>query len=212
VNALGRKMLRSLAAAALLLPVTIARADAYLDDWHPYQTYWSVGWESGFPVGSLQRNWIDAPGWLGGAFDFRVGVVGRLSVGVTGTWNWFNQTYPQVTVTEPQVTVTGPVYRRLSANSLLATTHYYLTQSAIQPYVGVGVGVVWANTLRQSSNLKDGATTTALAVSPQVGVLFNLVPRVAFYVLGRYQFTLADFAPVQNAQWFAAQAGIAWYF
>jgi len=212
VSAMAKRLLRSLAATAFLLWASSARADAYLDDWHPYQTFWSVGWEAAFPTGTLQKNWINTQGWLGGAFDFRVGVVGRLSVGITGTWNWFDQTYPQVTVTEPQVTVTGPVYRRMSANSALATTHYYLTQTALQPYVGVGVGVVWANTVRQSANLNSGTTTSALAVSPQVGVLFNVAPQVAFYLLGRYQFTLADFATVEHAQWFAAQAGIAWYF
>jgi len=206
------RLLRSLAAAALLLACSSARADAYLDDWHPHQTYWSVGWEAGFPMGTLQKDWVNTPGWLGGAFDVRVGVVGRLSVGVAGSWNWFSQTFPQVTVVQPQVTVTGPVYRRLSAFTLRATTHYYLTQTAVQPYVGVGVGLVWADSFRQSSNLKDGSTMTALAVGPEVGILFNVVPRVALYVMGRYEFTLADFATVKHAQWIAAQAGLAWYF
>jgi opacity protein-like surface antigen len=209
---MAKRLLRSLAAAALVLCAGSARADAYLDDWHPYQTYWSVGWESAFPMGTLQKDWVSNPGWLGGAFDVRVGVIGRLSVGVAGSWNWFSQTYPQITIEEPQVTVTGPVYRRLSAFTLRGTAHYYLTQTAVQPYVGVGVGVVWTSTLGQSANLKNSTSATALAVSPEVGVLFNMVPRVALYVVGRYQFTLADFATVERAQWIAAQAGLAWYF
>ena len=212
MSAMVNRLLRSLAAAALLLACSSARADAYLDDWHPHQTYWSVGWESGFPMGTLQKDWVNTPGWLGGAFDVRVGVVGRLSVGIAGSWNWFSQTFPSITVVQPQVTVTGPVYRRLSAFTLRATTHYYLTQTAVQPYVGVGVGLVWADSFRQSSNLKDGSTMTALAVGPEVGILFNVVPRVALYVMGRYEFTLADFATVKHAQWIAAQAGLAWYF
>jgi opacity protein-like surface antigen len=212
VSARLDRLLRSLAAAALLLWAAPATADAYLDDWHPYQTYWSVGWEAAFPVGSLQNNWIANPAWLGGAFDIRVGVVGRLSVGVGGSWNWFAQTFPQVTVVEPQVTVTAPVYRRLSTFTLRGTAHYYLTQTAVQPYVGIGVGVVWAETLRQAVNRKDGESTTALALAPEAGFLFNVVPRVALYVAGRYQFTLADFANVKHAQWITAQAGLAWYF
>jgi hypothetical protein len=212
MSAMVGRLIRSVAAAALLVTASQARADAYLDDWHPHQTFWSVGWEAAFPMGTLQKDWITTPGWLGGAFDVRVGVVGRLSVGIAGSWNWFSQTYPSITVVDPQVTVTGPVYRRLSAFTLRATTHYYLTQTAVQPYVGLGVGVVWADSFRQSVNLTDGATTTALAVAPEVGFLFNVVPRVAFYVSGRYQFTLADFATVTNAQWIAVQAGLAWYF
>ena len=204
--------LRMLAAALLLLAGGTARADAYLDDWHPNQTYWSVGWEAGFPMGSLRSDWISNPAWLGGAFDIRVGVVGRLSVGVAGSWSWFSQTYPQLTVEKPPLTLTGPVYRRVSAFTLRATTHYYLTQTAIQPYVGVGVGVVWMSTFRQSATLKDEGSTSALAVSPEVGILFNLVPRVALYVVGRYEFTLADFATVTRSQWIAAQAGLAWFF
>ncbi len=207
-----RLLARTLLSLALLSCASPARADAYLDDWHPSQTFWSVGWESAFPVGSLQQNWINRQGWMGGGFDVRVGVVGRLSVGVAGSWNWFNQTYSSLTVQDGPVTVTGPVYRRLSAFTLRATTHYYLTQTAVQPYVGVGIGAVFASTMQQSATLVRNGYTTALAVDPEFGILFNLVPRVAFYVLGRYEFTLASFSSVTHAQWIAAQAGIAWYF
>src|SRR5512135_3738482 len=113
------RLARSLGLAALLalaaaLP-SPGHADGYLDEWHPYQTFWSVGWEAGFPVGSLNKNWVASPGWLGGGFDVRVGVWGRLSVGLAGTWNWFDHTYSNLTIQNPGSTYTGTIYRRLSA-------------------------------------------------------------------------------------------------
>ena len=72
----------------------------------------------------------------GGGADLRIGVAGRLAIGVSGTWNWFDQTFPSLTLEQPNLTFTGPVFRRLSAFTGLATAHYYLTSGNVQPFVG----------------------------------------------------------------------------
>ena len=113
-----RTLSRAAAVLALALALLGARpavAKGYLDDWHPYQTYWAVGWSAAVPVTSLRAGYISNTGWLGGGTDLRIGVAGRLAVGVSGTWNWFDQTFPSLTLEQPDFTFTGPVYRRLSA-------------------------------------------------------------------------------------------------
>src|SRR5512136_2361498 len=100
---------------ALCAPVSEVRADGYLDEWHPHQSYWSVGWEIGVPVDSLRSNWVGAVSPAGGQFEVRVGLMEHLSVGVALNYNWFSQTFPQTTVQLPDYTFTGSVYRRFSA-------------------------------------------------------------------------------------------------
>lgn len=201
-----------LALAASLLAARPARAAAYLDDWHPYQTYWAVGWSAAVPVTTLRSNFISNPGLLGGGFDIRIGVIGRLAVGFSGTWNWFDQTISSLTVQQGQLTFTGPVYRRLGAFTALATVHYYFTQSAVQPFVGVGLGGVWFSTLQQTVNRPQNTSTSGLVVAPEVGFLFNVAERLGLYLSGRYQFNMTTIPGVKNPQWASVQAGLAYYF
>jgi hypothetical protein len=200
------------ALAASLLAARPARAAAYLDDWHPYQTYWAVGWSAAVPMTSLRSSYISDTGWLGGGFDIRIGVVGRLAVGFSGTWNWFDQTFSSLAIHQPDLDFTGPVYRSLGAFTGLATFHYYFTQTTVQPYVGVGVGGVWLTPLQQTVNRPQTSSTSGLAVAPEVGFLFNVAQRLGLYVSGRYQLNLTTIPGVTNPSWACGQAGLAYYF
>lgn len=209
---MNRKTWRLVAATALIAIASPAQGGGYLDAWHPHQTFWSVGWEVGIPVTGLRSGWVSNPSLMGGQFDVRVGVVGRLSAGIAGTWNWFDQNLSQVFIQTPDYAFTGPAYRRLSVFNLRGTTHYYLTSSTIQPYVGVGVGIVWTSTLRQTADRSQSVYSSYLAVDPEIGVLFNFTSQFAFYALGRYQWTAANVFDVSNAQWVGVQFGVASYF
>jgi hypothetical protein len=188
------------------------RADAYLDDWHPYQTYWGVNYEMAFPVGSLNTGFVNTQGWLGGGFDIRVGVWNRLSVGLSFTWNSFDQTFSNLTLERPGSTFTGSVYRQFGVFSARATTHWYFTQSVLQPYVGIGLGWAWGTASQQTVNLREDLYPNGFVVAPEVGLLVNVVPQLALTVTGRYQFTLLSFAGVTSAQWASAQVGVAYFF
>jgi hypothetical protein len=212
-----RAVTRKLAlAAALCLSASgaprAARADGYLDPWHPYQTYWSIAWQAGFPVLELNEALVGAPSWIGGAVAVRVGVLQRLAVGVAGNWNWFTDTSPFGTVQRPDYTVTGPSYRRVSFGTVMGTVHWYATKGSVQPYVGVGVGAVWFDALVQSVDVKDYSAGAAFAVAPEAGLLFTVVPRFGFFLSGSYTWSQAEVFGVKNAQWIGAQVGAAYYF
>jgi hypothetical protein len=212
-------MIRTLSRAAAVVALTVALLGArpavargYLDDWHPYQTYWAVGWSAAVPVTSFRAGYISDTGWLGGGTDLRIGVAGRLAVGVSGTWNWFDQTFPGLTLEQPDLVFTGPVYRRLSAFTALATAHYYLTSGNVQPFVGVGVGGIWISTLQQVVNRPQDGNTSGFAVASEIGILFTVADRLGLYLSGRYQFNLTTIQGVTNPQWASGQAGLAYYF
>jgi opacity protein-like surface antigen len=206
------RLLRSVAVAAALLVATPGQAIGYLDDWHPYQTYWAVGWSPSVPVAGMRAGFISNPGWLGGQFDIRIGVAGRLALGVNGTWSWFEQSYPTLSVEQGDFTFTGPVYRRLSAFTCLGTAHYYFTQGYVQPFVGVGVGGIWTSALQQVVNLPQSSDNSGLAVAGELGLLFTVSERLGLYLSGRYQLNLTTLPGVEKPQWVSGQAGIAYYF
>jgi len=203
-------------AAALCLAVAAAprpaRATGYLDHWHPYQTYWAVAWQAAVPVLELDQGFVGAPSWVGGALAIRVGVLPRIAAGVSFDWSWFTDTAPFGLVERPDYTITGPSYRRLATYTLLGTLHWYLSSGTVQPFVGIGVGPVWWDTRVQSVDVKDYAAGVALAVVPEAGLLFNVVPRFGFYVSGTYHWTQAALYGVKNAQWAGGQVGAAYYF
>jgi len=189
-----------------------ASAAVYLDDWHPYQTYWAVEWSAAVPVTGLRANFVSDTGWLNGGFAVRVGTVQRLAVGVAGYWNSFDQTYPLLTIENGNFTFTGPVYRRLSAFTALATFHYYLTQTTLQPFIGIGAGGVWTSSLQQFANRPDTTYANGFVVMGEAGLLLTVVQQLGLYVSGRYQLNLATFGGSTNPQWASGQLGVAYYF
>ncbi len=184
------------------LPFVDARADGYLDEWHPHTSFWSLGWEVGIPVQSLRASWVDQPSPAGGQLEVRVGVVPHVSVGLATNYNWFDQGSADDTAG----------YRRFSAFALRGTVHWYVTSSALQPFVGIGVGPAWTVTSYQGPLAGKTWGACYLAVDPEVGLLLSTSDAFAFYLLGRYQWTGASFGEVRNAQWVGVQLGMGWFF
>ena len=133
-------------------------------------------------------------------------------MGVALNYNWFDQNFSQVTTELPEFTVTGPVYRRLGAFTASGTVHYYLTSSQLQPFIGLGVGVVWTQTQIQAADQVRNSYSSYLAVNPEAGLLLNTSDSFAIYLLARYQATAASFYQVKNAQWIGLQIGMGWIF
>jgi len=188
-----------------------ARADGYLDEFHPYQTYWAAGWALGVPTAALRSQWVDAPGVQGADVAARVGVLGRLAVGIAGSWDWFDRSYPPATIETPDFTFTGPVYRRISATTAKLTVHYYLTKSSIQPFLGVGVGIAWLSFKRQASLLDQTEGATCLTVAPEAGLLFTVAPRIGLSLAGRYTWTQGEVFGVKNPSWVNVIFGLAYF-
>ncbi len=207
-----RNALLLLALAALLVQPSQARADGFLDAWHPNQSFWAIGYEVGIPVNGLRNNWVNRVSPAGGQFAIQVGIVERLSVGVAMNYNWFDQNFSQATTLYPEFTVTGPVYRRLGAFTARGTVHYYLTSTRLQPFVGVGVGGIWTATRIQTADRVQNSYSSYLVVDPEVGLMLSTSDSFAFYLLGRYQWTTASFFEVKNAQWVGVQLGFGWIF
>jgi len=197
-----RRTMQALLGVAILA-AGVARADGF-----ERGTLVSAAWEAGVPIASL-RQYVSAPSYSGVQVEVRWGLAPRLSIGLNGGWNWFAQNFSQLSVSIPNGTISGPVYNRVQFFTLRATGHWYLSRGWLQPYLGAGVGGTWYGTYRQVSDLVSSSSGFAFAADPQIGMLVTVAPGLALLLQVRYQFTLARFANVKNAQWFGAELGIA---
>ncbi len=95
----------------------------------------------------------------------------------------------------------------------MATLHYYLGRSEVQPYVGLGAGAMYRRSTWESGPAQTGF---GFCASPQFGVLFTVTRGIALNVLARYVFTTGSFDVdgvgawrVKYPQWIGLQAGVA---
>jgi hypothetical protein len=193
-----------LALLAALLPAAATRADGYL--YSPYatqRTMITADWEYAIPVFSLRSQLIQANSPAGIGLGVRTGIAERLSVGFDFTWNNFQDTY------------SSGEHATFIALTGMATLHYYLGRSEVQPYVGLGAGAMYRRSSWESGPVQAGF---GFCASPQFGVLFTVTRGIALNVLARYVFTTGSFDVdgdgawrVKYPQWIGLQAGVALY-
>ena len=189
--------------ALALLPGAPARADGYLESLSYKSKLFTIGWDMAFPVGRLRSELIDARSYAGLGVGLRFGVRPKLSLGADFAWNSFVQASPD-----------GRGDRKLDAFTVRATLHRYFTTSAIQPYIGGGIGALW-----REAGLPGGpyASGIGACISPEVGLLLTFGRGIALDVAARYQLTTAgiEFAAppvsVKFPQWFGIHVGLAVY-
>lgn len=201
---------RAVAAAVLLAAAGIARADGYLESSYRLTTLISLTWEVAAPMQDL-RSYVDQTSLRGGQFELRVGVARHLSLGLATSWNWFAQNFDQMSISYPDATVTAAVYDRAQFIALQPTLHWYIIDGPLQPYLGVGAGGVWTSVYRAVADLSTSSSSFDFAARADAGVLLTIGPGFAVHVSARYQYTLAGFYGVQNAQWLGANIGLAVY-
>jgi hypothetical protein len=193
---------RLLLAAALLLPLG-AHADGFIQTTRLHRSRLiAISWEYAIPVLAL-RSGLVSSGSVGNVdLGLRFGVSRRLSLGVSGTWNSFNQS--------------GTPSASLQAFSLRGTAHWYFTSSEIQPYVGLFVGGAYLEALQS-----PGPTQTAWApvAGPELGVLLTVADGLALILAGRYQMAFTTIqvngnpalATIKWPSWVAIQLGLGFY-
>lgn len=196
--------------AVLLGAAPAARAEGFADASYQSGRLIAVAWEGGRPLGNL-RDFTGATTAWGTHFDLRLAVAHRLSLGLATSWSWYSRSLSAGTIELPAATLTGPVYRRAQFLTLRATAHWYLGGRAVQPFVGLGAGGTWGDTLQEAPGLAVRSRRYGVGVDPEAGLLVTFRPGVALFLQARYQLANNRFAPFQNPTWLALDAGLAVY-
>ena len=162
------------------------------------------------PIGSF-GDYIDDTSLRGGSMEFRSFVSDKISLGLSFSWDRFEQTFDLVApITNG--TASGPVFRYADMFGVRGLAHYYLSQGQLQPYLGVGIGGAWSYAYQQVSDVADSQENFNFIVDPEVGLLYWLAKggtTAALNLAFRYTYTTATVGREENAQTLSGIVGFA---
>jgi outer membrane protein W len=202
-----------IAIAAALLSASARAEEAWVTtpSYRPHQTLFLVNWEIAGPIGSFD-DYIDNTSLRGGSIEFRSFISDNVSLGLSFSWNRFEQTFDLVTAPINNGTASGPVFRYADMFGVRGLAHYYLTQGQLQPYLGFGIGGAWNYSYQQVSDVADSQENFNFIVDPEVGLLYWLAKggtTAALNLAFRYTYTTATVGREEDAQTLSGIVGFA---
>jgi opacity protein-like surface antigen len=212
--------LRIAVASVFLLLASSARAQQYQYE-SPAVSGFSLGqmltianWEITKPVGGF-HDYIQDWSLRGFSLETRRKIQQRISLGVSFSWNRFDQTFSNLSINIPGGVISGPVYRYFDMFAIRALAHYYFMDGPIQPYAGFGIGGTWAYAFQQTADLYKDQNDFYFIVDPEVGVLVQLVSgrnNIYANLAFRYTYTTADAGGRPETHSIAPIIGVGWGF
>jgi hypothetical protein len=204
------------ALAALLLAAWPASAqyDGWTTDYHPNKSLFTLGYQMSQPLGSF-HDYISSASFRGFTFDWRSLFVKDFGAGVRFTWNRYNESTAQTTLTTSTGgTLTAPLFRYADQFAVEAIGTYFFnmgSNSMFNPFLTVGIGGVWSNTYQQSIDVGTSQDGFYFIVSPELGLNIALLrgsTQASLVLSVLYNFTTASFRNVSNAQQISETIGL----
>jgi len=202
-------------AAALLAGTARAQDDeawVTTPTYKPDLTLFIVNYEISGPVGSF-NDYIDETSFRGGSIEFRSFLSLNFSLGMSFSWNRWEETQDLERVSIPNGMASGPVFRYADMFGVRGLAHYYLLKdSALRPYLGLGIGGAWNYAYQQAADLADSQENFNFIVDPEVGLLYWFAQggtSAALNVALRYTYTTATMGREDNAQMLSGIFGVA---
>lgn len=194
-----------------LLAAGSAQAQSW-ETYRPRQSMLMFNYEMSKAVGSFADDFITDTSWNGFSFEQRSMLNERFSAGVSFTYNRFEQTYSNLLLQlDGGGAFSGPVYRYADQLAVKGLVHAYFLDGPFRPYVGAGLGGVWAYSYGQTADFARTDDGFDFIVSPEVGLTFTAArgaSSIGLNVAYRYNWTSSDFNGVTDAQSMALVVGL----
>jgi len=210
-----KKAIALIAIVASLLLTSVAFAQDTMvstGSFRPNQTLWGLNWEISKPVGDFDK-YISDVSFRGVSFEGRSFVKQNLSLGLSFSWNRWEQTFNNGSYSITNGVITGPVYKYADMFGIRALGHFYFLKGNLKPYVGAGIGGAWAYAYQQTANLTNSQSNFDFIVDPEVGFLYVVASggtTLALNVAARYTYTTAKTGQYKDAQWASGVVGLFW--
>jgi outer membrane protein len=183
--------------------------------YRPDRSVWTINWEIAQPVGDFS-NYVDRTSLSGFSLESRSMVRRNMSAGISFSYNRFDQTFPAYQQVTGASTVTGPLYRYTDMFGVRALGHYYFLEGQmLQPYIGGGIGGLWAYGYQQVADFSKTKSSFNFVISPEVGTMIQLArgaTNMGLNLAVRYTYTTAAMGSTKDDQTFSGIVGFMWSY
>lgn len=171
---------------------------------------WKVNWDMNAPVGQ-SADFINKFSVRGISVDGSWFLNDNVALGGTAGWGLFYEKTDKITEVYGQngnITVTGKQQKYLNYIPLLFNGEYYFGNAGhVRPYVGVGVGAAWAESVKNVGLYQLYDKNWMFALAPEVGVIIPVANNFNFHVKAKYLQGL--WSDGDNLQTFTISVGFA---
>lgn len=147
---------------------------------------WKINWDMNAPIGQT-ADFIGKYSCRGMSVDASWFVVDNFALGASFSWGILYEKTDKVT-THPteNVTITGYHQKYNNFVPLLFNAEYYIGKGIARPYVGIGLGASWSETIHNIGLYQIYDKNWMFTLAPEVGVVVRLTGFLQAHVRVRY--------------------------
>lgn len=147
---------------------------------------WKINWDMNAPVGQT-ADFISNYSCRGMSVDASWFVTDGLALGASFGWGvLYDKTEKITTHPTENVTITGLHQKYNNFVPLLFNTQYYIGSGVARPYVGLGFGTAWSETIHNVGLYQIHDQNWMFTLAPEVGVVVRLTGFLQAHVSVRY--------------------------
>jgi hypothetical protein len=111
----------------------------------------------------------------------------NLEFGLETGWQTFYQREESKVYTDGSASISGIQYRYTNIAPILAGVKFYKTgKESVEPYAGVGLGVMYVNRSTDFGLYRITTEVWPFTIRPELGVLFHFQPGVSAMIGAKY--------------------------
>ncbi|MCT4672067.1 MAG: outer membrane beta-barrel protein [Prolixibacteraceae bacterium] len=213
------KIKRYIGLVVILLATMSVKAQEIYVDQTPSQEektiehLFMLNYNMGFSTGEI-KDFTKTSSFRGTSFEYRYLLKPQFSIGFSMDYQNFYDAKGNETMDYNDITLTGNTFNWVYTSSVMATTHYYLTnpaESILTPYMGIGIGGVYTNYEKTLGGIDFRGDSWQFGLAPEVGVLVKINDHLSFNAAARYNFTFEN-NEMNSQKYWSIKTGIAFRF
>jgi len=170
----------------------------------------NLNYTFGIPTSSFRDDIVNKTSFRGWTGTIMYGVTENFSVGFGSGFQDFYQKYPRALYKLPNGSdISAVLSNSVQMVPLLATVHYqFIPYSALQPYVGLGVGGNIITFRQYIGEFESSRNSFGFAMRPEAGVNIPITYRFGINVNGMFNYMPYHKDGFNNLNYWGINAGI----
>lgn len=147
----------------------------------------SIGWEVGIP----SNDFISGTSYSGGKIEYQRMIKPNVSVGISGSWNSFQEYLPKTTYQKPDGSgaITTDIVSELYSVPLTLNAKYYFSGGKkLMPYAGIGLGAQYSAQAFYFNIYGIEENNWGFVARPELGLNYVLSDHAALYLSATYNY------------------------